>query len=285
MSDYQYIASAKDFTAWLDALPSGETLIAVDLEAEFNLHVYGEHFCLLQVFDGQRAAAVDPQTVPIELIKGFLEDPRFKKIVYDCSSDRLLLYRNHQILMGNLCDLRVAVRLLELPRQGLGSVLEDQLGIEPEQGKKRFQQYNWMQRPIHRQALAYAIDDVRHLFTLRDRLISQLQEKDLMEKFQQENAAIQAEAPQTDRKPGILRGSKVRFFKPGQMRLLENLHGMREETAKQLNLPPNSVFPNKDLLALAQGKIKATAVQRPRSVDHQSFAALVQQFLQAVKGR
>ncbi len=65
--------------------------MAADLEAEMNLHIYGEHFCLLQLYDGSRPAIVDPKSVSIDKIKAFLEDPAITKIFYDAASDRGLL--------------------------------------------------------------------------------------------------------------------------------------------------------------------------------------------------
>ncbi|MFP4536621.1 MAG: HRDC domain-containing protein, partial [Spirochaetaceae bacterium] len=250
MQPIRYIENDSEFRSWVQGLPSEQYAVAVDIEAEFNLHIYGEHFCLLQVYDGTNAVAVDPQEVSIGVIKEFLENRNLLKITYDSASDRMLLYKNHGILMNTILDLRPAVELLELQKQGLGSVVEELLEIAPAREKQRFQQYDWTKRPIDPDALAYAIDDVVHLYRLRDELIKRIQAAGLMDRYLVENFRIQAIEPETDRKPGMLRGGRYKRLKPRERELLEKLHGAREAVAVETNLPPNSVFPNKALFAL-----------------------------------
>ncbi|WP_052318116.1 HRDC domain-containing protein [Spirochaeta africana] len=289
MHPYRYIADDTAFRSWYANLPAEQYAVAVDLEAEFNLHIYGEHFCLLQVYDGTTAVAIDPQTVSIGLIKEFLENRQLLKITYDCASDRQLLYKNHGILMNCILDLRPAVQLLGLQKQGLSSVLEEILGIEPARGKKRFQQYNWTRRPVHEDALAYAIDDVVHLYRLRDALMQQLAAAGQTDRFLVENFAVQDTLPETDRKPGMLRGGRVRKLKPAQLKLLERLHAVREEAAREVNLPPNTVFPNRDLYALAagQGNGDPAAIKPSRAMPAERYQRLVRDLsdiLQSARG-
>ncbi|WP_460053558.1 ribonuclease D [Spirochaeta dissipatitropha] len=280
MHSFRYISNDTDFRAWRASLPEDSTAVAVDIEAEFNLHIYGEHFCLLQVFDGKEAAAIDPQGVSIELIKDFFEDRSLEKITYDSASDRVLLYKNHSILMNNLIDLRPAVDLLEFNKQGLGAVLETVLGITPERGKKRFQQYNWTRRPIHPEALQYAIDDVRHLYCLRRELFLQLEKKGLMEQYSEENSRLQDGVPVTDRKPGMLRSGRFKKLKPHQQNLLEKLYREREQVASQVNLPPNTVFPNNGLFALVCGQYDVLNAQPSRNMPRTAYEQLINRLRQ-----
>lgn len=286
MHPYRYIATDSDFRKWREAIPAEQYAVAIDLEAEFNLHIYGEHFCLLQVYDGHEAVAIDPQTVSIDLIKGFLESRDRLKITYDSASDRQLLYKNHGILMNAILDLRPAVGLLGFQKQGLGAVLEETLGIAPERGKKQFQQYNWTRRPVDSEALAYAIDDVVHLYRLRDELMTRIQQAGLMDRYLVENFAVQDTLPDINRKPGMLRGGRVRKLAPEQLALLEALHGAREEVAREVNLPPNSVFPNRELYALAEGTAAIGAVRRMRpgrNMPRAAFEALIERFAELLK--
>ncbi|MFW6251317.1 MAG: HRDC domain-containing protein [Alkalispirochaetaceae bacterium] len=283
MQPIRYIENDSDFRSWVQGLPSEQYAVAVDIEAEFNLHIYGEHFCLLQVYDGTNAVAVDPQEVSIGVIKEFLENRNLLKITYDSASDRMLLYKNHGILMNTILDLRPAVELLELQKQGLGSVLEELLEIAPAREKQRFQQYDWTKRPIDPDALAYAIDDVVHLYRLRDELIKRIQAAGLMDRYLVENFRIQAIEPETDRKPGMLRGGRYKRLKPRQRELLEKLHGAREAVAVETNLPPNSVFPNKALFALITEGLSPGEVRPPKHVPRKTFEALVQEFERLIR--
>jgi ribonuclease D len=273
-----YIDNDRSFESWFRSIPAQQFAVAVDLEAEFNLHRYGEHFCLLQVFDGNTAVAIDPQTVSIDLIQGFLENRNLLKITYDSASDRALLYKNHRILMNTILDLQPAVQLLEFKKQGLGSVLEEVLRIPPAQDKQRFQQYDWTRRPIHPDALAYAMDDVFHLYRLRDELFERLRLAGLMDRYWVENFRGQSKEPELDRKPGMLRGGRYKRLKPHQQALLDRLHAARETVAAEVNLPPNSVFPNRALFGVATGELRLEAVRPPKPVPRSAFEDLVATF-------
>ena len=231
MHPHRYIDSDRKFRSWLASIPADQPAVAIDIEAEFNLHIYGEHFCLLQVYDGTNAVAIDPQSVSIELIKEFLESRHRLKITYDCSSDRLLLFRNHNIRLSTIIDLRPAVKLLEFQKQGLGAVLQEVLGIAPARAKERFQQYDWTKRPIDPEALAYAIDDVVHLYRLHDELLSRILKAGLLDRFLVENFRLQDRDPETDREAGILRRGRKQRLEPAQQELLTALHARREEVA------------------------------------------------------
>lgn len=285
MQPDRYIENDQDFRSWVQGIPAEQYAVAVDLEAEFNLHIYGEHFCLLQVYDGTNAVAIDPQAVSIGLIKEFLENRNLLKITYDSASDRLLLYKNHGILMNTILDLRPAVELLELQKQGLGSVLEEVLEIPPAREKQRFQQYDWTRRPINPDALAYAIDDVVHLYRLRDELLNRVRAAGIMDRYLVENFRVQATEPETDRKPGMLRGGRFKRLKPRQKELLESLHAAREEVAAEVNLPPNSVYPNKALFALVTEGLAPGEVRPPKNVPRDAFEGLVEEFERLIQER
>lgn len=282
MHPYRLIATDRDFNAWYQALPKDLYAIAIDLEAEFNLHVYGEHFCLLQVFDGTNAVAIDPFSVSIPLIASLLESRDRIKITYDCASDRALLFKNHGVRMNAVLDLRPAVELLGFARQGLGSVLEEVLSIAPVRDKQRFQQYDWTRRPINEAALAYAIDDVVHLYRLREELLTRISDAGLTDRYLVENFKVQDRDPETDRKPGILRGNRFRRLTSQQQSLLEQLHAAREAIARELNVPPNNVFPNRELFAVATGARDPNDVTPARNIPREPYRELLGTFAEIV---
>jgi ribonuclease D len=284
MHPHRYIDSDRKFRSWLASIPADQPAVAIDIEAEFNLHIYGEHFCLLQVYDGTNAVAIDPQAVSIELIKEFLESRDRLKITYDCSSDRLLLFKNHNIRLSTIIDLRPAVKLLEFQKQGLGAVLQAVLGIAPARAKERFQQYDWTKRPIDPEALAYAIDDVVHLYRLHDELLSRILTAGLLDRFLVENFRLQDRDPDIDREAGILRRGRKQRLEPAQQELLTALHARREEVARQLNLPPNTVYPNRELLSVAVGERSPRQAQRSRNVPREAFEKLVRELEDIVGG-
>jgi ribonuclease D len=59
--NYIQINSDEELLKAIEVLNSKER-IAVDFEGEFNLHVYGEHLCLIQVYDGDVFYIIDPRS-------------------------------------------------------------------------------------------------------------------------------------------------------------------------------------------------------------------------------
>lgn len=276
----EYIDTTDAFIAYRRSLSQREIdTVAIDIEGEFNLHIYGEHFCLLQLFDGERAIIVDPLTVSRDELQAFLEDRDLIKIAYDAASDRSLLYKTKKILLRGILDLRPAVELLGFEKRGLSNVLGEVLGVRNDANKKRYQQYNWTKRPIDDGALNYAIEDVLHLFRLRDALLPRIVETGLLPAYIRENLKVQDVVPQTDREPGVLRSKAFRRMSKPQQRSFRALFTVRERYAAQLNLPPNTVLPNRTLFAVAQGERSTAELPCPSRVPGDTFTEMVEEMM------
>lgn len=280
MSTHTYIDTSKAFSSYLQRLRERAVAqIALDIEGEFNLHVYGERFCLLQLYDGQEEVVVDPVAVSPNLLKELLEDRNLLKIIYDCSSDRLLLAKTHGILLTSVLDLRPAVELLEFSRNDLGTVLREALGVAESGSKKRFQQYDWTRRPIDPAAIEYAVKDVRHLFALKDELLTRLFKAGKLAAYILENIKRQDRPPELDRKPGIFRSGRHKRLSSAQKREFERLYEIRERHAQELDLPPNTVLANNDLFAIVTGEIAVDAVRGNRRVAGQRLELIKREML------
>ena len=73
MYTYSTIDSDKKLSQLIQSWKQREiSSIAMDFEGEFNLHIYGEHLCLIQIFDGQEYFLIDPFKVSKEALKSFL---------------------------------------------------------------------------------------------------------------------------------------------------------------------------------------------------------------------
>ncbi|MFA7566422.1 MAG: 3'-5' exonuclease [Alkalispirochaeta sp.] len=272
---YRFITETAEFSRYRDSLRErGVELVAVDIEGEFNLHIYGEHFCLLQIFDGRDAVLVDPYTVDIAQIGAFFEDRDTLKITYDAAGDRSLLFRRHEIRMRGILDLRPAVELLLFEKKGLSSVLEDTLGLEPASGKKKFQQYNWTRRPIDQQAIEYALSDVTPLFRLKEVLFTELVNKGLLDAYIRENLKVQDTDPPTDREPGVLRSGQFRRLSPERQELFRRIFTVRDRYAQEANVPPNDMLSNKALYAVVRSEMPLERARPGRRVSPDQFAAM-----------
>lgn len=251
----------REIYAYLDALDKhGRKMIAVDVEAELNLHCYGEHLCLIQIFDLENELIIDPlQFRSSEGIQRFFENPDVIKIMYDSSSDAALLDTAYGIKLRSVLDLRPAVALLKYPKQSLAHVLSEELGNAP-LNKKKFQQYNWMRRPLDKAAIEYAMDDVRYLFRLKDALFDKLRINGLMETYIIQNRQLQEGKDSKKVKPAKYEKAKgYHGLDKTRQEMFKELFLVRDAFAKELNKPPDYVFSNVKLLELCRNAIQDPA--------------------------
>lgn len=241
---------------------AGLTTIALDIEAEYNLHVYGERLCLIQIFDGTTPTIVDPVRIGRDALAALFEHDSLAKLMYDASSDQALLFKSFGFRIRPLIDLRPAADLLEFTRRDLGSLLEQTLGLTIER-KKRYQQYNWTRRPIERGAIEYALLDVAHLYTLHDELRRQLAERNLLAEFERRNEEIQSRPIDLDRQPRLFRSGEYLRLNKSERARFDRLYELRDGCARELDVPPDWVLPKQQLFLAARARMQPHEFRTP----------------------
>ncbi|MBR2282365.1 MAG: 3'-5' exonuclease, partial [Spirochaetales bacterium] len=154
MMNYTTIATASALADLLERWETeGVTSVAMDFEEESNLHCYGEHLCIIQLFDRRDyyildALALVKDPAGLSAMKGFLEGP-MEKIMFACQSDASMARKTLSIQLENIFDVRVIALALEF-NGNLTALIERNLGLSVESPalKKRYQTANWMRRPI-----------------------------------------------------------------------------------------------------------------------------------------
>jgi len=226
--------------------------IAMDFEGESNLHAYGEKLCLIQIFDGEQYYIIDPLKISDREIKNFLEDKTTIKIMYGAESDSTLVYSQYGVQVRNVFDLKIIVDTLNLEHKGLDAVLKYFFDLDIKD-KKKYQRYNWLIRPIHKDALFYALNDVGHLLKLNEKLMKEIRAKDKYDDLIY-TIVTRNYSPIKDRIPGIFKKNEYKRLNNSQKTLFKEVYEVREYYAKEYNLPPFQVFSNDNLFDLATGK-------------------------------
>jgi len=274
---YEYIDTEEKFIVFTDVLKSqGTESVAFDIEGESNLHQYGETLCLIQIYDGHHAVIIDPFKVPMKPIQEFLENRSILKIMFDAAGDRAFLYKNNGIDPLSILDLQAAAILLDYEKRDLSSVLKQALGLDFNRSKKRFQKYNWCKRPIGSEAIDYALDDVIHLFDLKERLLADIVGNSLLDQFILKNIQSQNKPHIYDKKPTVFRSGKYKALDKPQQSVFKALYDIRDKAAKHVNLPPNTVLLNDYLVKLAAGQVTFQRVRFDRKVPEGIKNQLIQ---------
>jgi len=276
---YTEIAGSAQLAAYRKSLAErGVAKIAVDFEGEFNLHVYGEHLCLIQVYDGRDFVLIDPLKTGEEELRAFLEMKSPVKLFFGADSDRMLVYKQYGIKIASLFDVQHLVEVLDLEKKGLDSVLFSQLGVEVVK-KKKFQQYNWMTRPLDGEAKAYALGDVEYLFRLSEVLLEKIIERGLVEEMAFRLVSGQLDY---DRKtvPGIFKTPEYRKMRGAVKSRYERAVEIREEFARQMNVPPNLVLTKQDLADIAYDPAAVKRVRFNKRVTEKTRMELIRRMEQ-----
>jgi ribonuclease D len=241
-------------------------IIALDIEAELNLHEYGEKLCLIQIFDGTNQVIIDPLEIDNHTLKILFESRYILKIVYDASSDSSLLKNTYDIDIKSLLDLRPAVELLHYDKQDLHSVIIAELGITLT-SKSKYQRHNWTKRPIDKQAIDYALNDVIYLFKLKDALFTRLYTRNLLDVFILKNLQVQnkdyARNPE-DRYRNIKGYYALSDDEKG---IFKRVFDVREKYAKMCNLPAYNVIKREDLLNISRDKRYIDEIRFPNRLS------------------
>jgi ribonuclease D len=252
---YDYIQTDSGLAALVRRLhESGVKRLAIDVEGENNLHSYGIHVALIQLFDGRQGSIVDPLTVHDRgLLRGLLENAEWTLVWFDAGNDLLSFQHGLDIRPSPILDLAVAARIL-----GKKGGLHDLTG-QPgsSRGKDRFQRSNWLRRPLSRALLDYAISDVEHLLELADTLLAELEAKGKSGEFAARNLETQNSERVWDplsnfgRIPGYNRLSR------DQRRLAQIIWHAREYYGRQHDLPPGNVASKQDMRSIIDGGLRA----------------------------
>ena len=275
MISYKVISSDRDIVEFSKSLHNNTIgTIAIDFESENNLHEYGSKICLIQIFDGKNYFVIDPFQISKEQLKSFLEDKKIVKLGYGCESDMSLLFKQYQIRIKALYDLKIMVDVLEIEKKGLGDVNKLLLGIESESNKKKYQMHNWTRRPIDKQAIEYALSDVAYLFSLRtillDKILSQgliglLLEQFVKREYDYEKIPI----------PTIFKSREFGDLHKDEKERAKIIYEIREKYAKEQNCPANDILLNKDLLHIARDQAVITSIVPGRKIDHNKFCKMI----------
>jgi len=278
--DYRLVQTDRELARLLERLrQDNPQAVAVDLESEHNLHSYGIHVALVQLFDGRQAHLLDTLAIKDRgLLRGLLEESPWVKVMFDASGDLATLGTALQMSIRPVFDLAIAARLLGRP----GS-LSKLLDVDSAAGKSRFQKANWLKRPLPPEQLEYAAGDVLPLLGLADRLLAEMAERGLLYRFLSANARVQEKTRARDPYQGYRRLPEFRRFSAEQKRALALLWRAREKYAELHDLPPHNVAAHEVLAAIARGapadpKAMAEALGRQRSrvrVDVEEMAGLI----------
>lgn len=230
--------------------------IAVDTEAD-SFFSYREKVCLIQVSAGGKDWIVDPLAdLDVRAMGELFADPRRVKLFHDGEYDVLILKRDYRFDFAGLWDTRIAAAVLGEEAPGLATVLDAHFGVQLD---KSLQRSDWSRRPLSDKQISYARLDTHFLIDLAAAQRPELAKLGRLEVVESECRRLEALEPQ-DRgfEPDeFVRIKGARTLSLGEMSALRELFVMRDELAKERNVPPFKVIANPTLLELARRDVRS----------------------------
>ena len=252
--------------------------IAVDFEGEYNLHIYGEHLCLIQIYDTEGFYIIDPRSGQVS--KKGLEtffSLSTEKIWFDIQGDAALIYKVYGLKISNVYDVRVPAKILGYNGNLLG-LEKEYLGVEVNINKKKNQQANWLKRPIDVDLMEYALLDVKYLHQLKSVLSSIIAKEGLGRSVEEAMKRVMAVKEPT---PGWKNICRWRDLKKWERVYVRNVYIARDKIARSFNVPASRVMDKHHVVSLALDPPKTQAELHKRlSGEPQRFQRLLEENIQ-----
>lgn len=242
------IATSDELADAIDRLSGGTGPVAVDAERASGFR-YGHRAFLVQLRrDGAGTVLIDPVSCPD--LSELDEALATTEAVLHAANQDLPCLADLGFRPRRLFDTELAGRLLGYPRVGLGTLVEEVLGLTLE---KTHSAADWSTRPLPQEWLRYAALDVEVLIELRDALAEQLAEHGKTGWAEEEFAAVLAARPAPPRPDPWRRTSGIhRVRSRRSLAIVRELWLERDQLARRRDISPTRILPDSAIVEAAR---------------------------------
>jgi len=260
-SEWTLVTDDAALAAAAAALQGGHGPVGVDAERASGFR-YGAEAYLVQV---HRRGAGTYLFDPIDItnfapLAAALADDSIggeEWIIHSASQD-LACLAELGLVPERLFDTELAARLLGFDRVGLGSIVEELLGIRLH---KAHSAADWSRRPLPVDWLDYAAFDVSLLPDLRDALAAEVEQQQKWDIVTQEFEATRTREPKPAApEPWRRLSGGNRLKSRRELAIARELWIARDELAQQRDVGPGRLLPDASIVVAAQAQ--------PRSAGH-----------------
>ncbi|QIM16554.1 ribonuclease D [Leucobacter insecticola] len=229
------------------ALAEGTGAVGVDAERASGYR-YGSEAYLVQVFRrGSGTFLFDP--VGIRDFAPLADAIRDEEWIFHAASQDIPCLELLGLRPPRLFDTELAARLLGYERVGLGSVVEQLLGIKLD---KAHSASDWSVRPLPESWLEYAAFDVALLPDLRDAVLEDLKEQGKLDYALEEFEAVRNKPEKLQpAEPWRKLANGPDLRSPRSLALVRELWLARDELARATDTAPGRLVPDKSIIAAA----------------------------------
>ena len=223
---------------------------------------YRPLLCLIQLAvpngDEARVELIDPFERPAaDPLAEVLADPDVEIVMHAARQDVAILRRTFDTDITGLFDTQLAAGFAGLSASlGYGALLERLLGLKLKKGEGFTK---WDRRPLTRQQLRYARDDVAHLIQLAEAIKDRLSNNGRLEWVREECRPLEQASDERDPREVWRRLPRVNQLGGDARAVAREVAAWREEVAQNEDKPPSTIVADQAVVAIARSA--------PRGID------------------
>jgi len=244
------IRESREFRALCDELRRAERFA---LDTEFvSERAYRPRLGIIQVAWPGGEAIVDAVALPdVSPLAEVVADPSVEKVLHAAGQDLEILYWRSGKVPARIFDTQIAAGLAgPSDRIGFAALVEELLGIALEKAETFT---DWLRRPLTTAQLDYALDDVRHLLPLREKLVAALDARGRLAWAEEEMRRFEdAAAYDRDPREEYLHVRRAWSLDRRALGILREVTAWREEEAAEEDRARGSVLSDETLLEIAR---------------------------------
>jgi ribonuclease D len=236
------------------AAQSQESARWIGVDTEFlRERTFFPKLCLLQLAAGGRIWCVDTLRVgSLDPLMPALTAPGARKVIHAARQDLEAVYLSAKRVMTPIFDTQIAAGCIGLkPQVGYAELVKTLLDVAIPKGQTRT---DWSKRPLTREQLEYAADDVLYLGEVANRLSSRLRELQREHWVAEDCLALEDRRlyePDPADAWGRLRG--LAQLSPASRVRAKAIAVWREKIARSRDLPRAWILPDIAIYAVAEG--------------------------------
>jgi ribonuclease D len=236
----------------------------IGIDTEFvSEDTFRPELCLIQVVSRDVLAVVDPYRAG-DLAKFWtvLASGEHVTVVHAAREELNFSLSACERPPANLFDTQIAAGFCsaEFP-SSYASVVTKFLSARPAKGEQRT---DWRRRPLTAEQIDYALEDVRYLLPLHDKLLKTIARLERSEWLAEEMQRFLAEVMDSRDRPRWRRVSGLGNLSPRSLAIVRELWTWRRDEAERRDVPPRRVL--RDDLIVEIAKRKSDTVERIRAI-------------------
>ncbi len=257
----QIITSPREFSALCRRLADAGS-IAFDTEF-VSEDTYRPQLCLVQVACDDELVAIDPLAIgDITEFWEVLAAPGHETIVHAGREELNFCLAAVKQPPARMFDVQIAAGMIGLDfPAGYGNLIFKLLGETPRKGETRT---DWRRRPLSDRQIDYALEDVRHLHPLRNKLHARLEELERLHWFETEMADFQEEVANLRNRERWRKVTGSSNLSGRSQAIVRELWLWREGEAERRNCPVRRVL--RDDLIVEMAKRRSAEPKQIRAI-------------------